>query len=418
MTTTDPGSTAGDKHADGTDNAAKSVDAAPTGVTAAAGFVAAGATCGLKESGAPDLALVATLDGEPVATAAVFTSNKLTAAPVRTSHTHLVASGGHASAVIVNSGNANAATGDRGRADAEAMCEAVARRLDQPAEHVLVCSTGLIGIPLPVDKVLAGVPELLAARGSSPAHGAQAAEAMLTTDTHRKEAVAPAGVATVGGMAKGAAMLAPNMATMLAVLTTDAAADPGTLKEVLTRAVDASFNILTVDGCTSTNDTVILMASGEAGRVDTEVLQEAVTAVCTDLAAQMAGDAEGATKTVRVEVTGAASDADAATVARKIAQSQLVKCSWYGEDPYWGRVASEAGSAGVAFDPERAEISYGGICVARGCVDVDHDAASVAAHMARRNLVVGVELGLGSGSAHVLTNDLTHAYIDENMGTS
>jgi glutamate N-acetyltransferase/amino-acid N-acetyltransferase len=387
-------------------------------VTAAAGFVAAGGTCGLKDSGDPDLALVATADGEPVATAAVFTSNELTAAPVATSHAHLAATGGHACAVICNSGNANAATGSKGRADAEAMCESVARHLARPAEEVLVCSTGLIGIPLPVDTVLAGVPDLFAARGATPGHGAAAAEAMRTTDTHRKEAVAAAGPATVGGMAKGAAMLAPNMATMLAVCTTDAEASPEVLRRVLKAAVDASFNVLDVDGCTSTNDTVILMASGAAGPVDTDALQAAVTEVCTNLAGQMAGDAEGATKTVRVEVTGAPSDADAAAVARAIARSQLVKCSWYGEDPYWGRIASEAGSAGVRFDPASTTIGYGGITVAEGCVAVDHDAAAVAAHMAGRDLLVGVDLGLGEGAAHVLTNDLTHAYIDENMGTS
>jgi len=387
-------------------------------VTAAAGFVAAGGTCGLKDSGAPDLALVATADGEPVATAAVFTANKLTAAPVATSHAHLAATGGYASAVIVNSGNANAATGAEGRADAEAMCEAVATRLARPAEDVLVCSTGLIGIPLPIGVVLAGVPDLLAGRGATSAHGAAAAEAMRTTDTHRKEAVAAAGTATVGGMAKGAAMLSPHMATMLAVCTTDAEASPEVLRRILKAAVDASFNVLDVDGCTSTNDTVILMASGAAGPVDVDVLQAAVTDVCTNLAGQMAGDAEGATKTVRVEVTGAASDADAAAVARAIARSQLVKCSWYGQDPYWGRIASEAGSAGVGFDPATTSISYGGTVVSQGCVAVDHDTDAVAGHLAGRDLLVGVDLGLGGGTAHVLTNDLTHAYIDENMGTS
>lgn len=387
-------------------------------VTAPAGFVASGGTCGLKESGASDLALVATVDGKPVPTAAVFTSNKLTAAPVRTSHAHLQATAGHAGAVIVNSGNANAATGAQGLADSEAMCAGVAAELGLFAQDVLVASTGLIGIPLPVDKVLAGIPGLVAERGPSVEHAAAAAEAMRTTDTHRKEALASVGPVTVGGMAKGAAMLSPNMATMLAILTTDAAAEPAVLQRILKGAVDASFNVLDVDGCTSTNDTVILMASGAAGAVSEADLARAVTEVCTNLAAQMAGDAEGATKTVRVEVSGAATDADAAMVARAIARSQLVKCSWYGEDPYWGRVASEAGSAGVAFDPELAGFSYGGVQVALGCVAVEHDTGAVAAHMAGRDLVVGVDLGLGTGSAHVLTNDLTHAYIDENMGTS
>jgi glutamate N-acetyltransferase/amino-acid N-acetyltransferase len=389
-----------------------------TGVTAAAGFVAAGVACGVKPSGDPDLVLVATDDGEPVPAAAVFTANKMTAAPVLTSHAHLTASGGYAAAVVANSGNANAATGARGRADAEAMCDAVAGHLEVASESVLVCSTGLIGIPLPIDTITAGIPALMAARGSTAGHGASAAEALRTTDTHRKEAVARAGAATVGGMAKGAAMLAPNMATMLAVLTTDAVADPSTLHEVLKVAVDASFNVLTVDGCTSTNDTVILLASGRAGQVSRDELQAGVSAVCADLAGQMAGDAEGATKVVRLEVVGAASDAEAATAARKIAQSQLVKCSWYGQDPYWGRVASEAGSAGVAFDPDRLSVAYGGVTVADGGVTVDHDEAMVATHMAGRELLVTVDLHLGDGAAHVLTNDLTHAYIDENMGTS
>ncbi len=387
-------------------------------VTAPAGFLAGGATCGLKESGAPDLALVVTADGQPVPTAAVFTANALAAAPVVVSRDHLRRSNGHAAAVVLNSGNANAATGAPGEAAAEAMCAATALGLARIAQEVLVCSTGLIGRPLPVTRVLEAIPTLVSTAGSSAEDGAAAAEAIRTTDTRRKEAVAEAGAATVGGMAKGAAMLAPDMATMLAVLTTDAAASPDELQRTLTAAVRTSFNRLDVDGATSTNDTVILMASGQAGPVDSDALSDAVAKVCADLARQMADDAEGSTKTVVVQVTGAASDAEAATVARAIARSQLVKCSWYGEDPYWGRIASEAGSAGVSFDPERTDISYGGITVARGCVDLVHDTSAVAAHMAGRELVVGVDLGLGSGAAEVLTNDLTHAYIDENMGTS
>jgi glutamate N-acetyltransferase/amino-acid N-acetyltransferase len=298
------------------------------------------------------------------------------------------------------------------------MCEAVATHLDGSTEQVLVCSTGLIGIPLPIDEILAGVSPLMAARGATAGHGATAAEALRTTDTHRKEASATAGGAIVGGMAKGAAMLAPNMATMLAVLTTDAAADPATLREVLTAAVDASFNVLTVDGCTSTNDTVILLASGRKGPVERDDLQRAVSSVCADLAAQMAGDAEGATKVVTLSVTGAASDAEAARAARKIAESQLVKCSWYGEDPYWGRIVSEAGSAGVTFDADRVRVDYGGTTVADHGVSIAHDSGQVARHMAGRDLAIDVDLGVGSGRAHVLTNDLTHAYIDENRGTS
>ena len=373
-------------------------------VTAAKGFVAAGVASGIKDSGDPDLSLVATDSGEPVPAAAVFTSNKMTAAPVLTSHAHLTATGGHAAAVILNSGNANAANGTTGREHAERMTEAVANHLHVSAENVLVCSTGLIGIPLPVERIEAAVPALLAARTSGPEAGAAAAEAIRTTDTARKEAVARAGAATVGGMAKGAAMLAPNMATMLAVLTTDAQADPAALKRMLTAAVDESFNVLTTDGCTSTNDTVIILASGAAGPVPEDALGAAIAEVCGSLAAQMAGDAEGATKVVRLEVTGAASDAEAATAARRIADSQLVKCSWYGLDPYWGRLASEAGSAGVAFEQDRVSVAYGGVTVAAGGVGIPHDTSAVEAHMAGRHLHIVVDLGLGTGRAHVLTN--------------
>ncbi|MCU1455649.1 MAG: argJ [Acidimicrobiales bacterium] len=385
-------------------------------VTAAQGFVAAGVACGVKESGDPDLALVATADGRPVAAAAVFTANKMTAAPVVTSAAHLTATGGRAAAVVLNSGNANAATGEVGRDHAEAMCRAVAAELGCTTEQVLVCSTGLIGIPLPIDAIVAGTPALVAARQADG--GSAAAEAIRTTDTHRKETVVRVGDAVVGGMAKGAAMLAPNMATMLAVLTTDAAAEPHELSRMLQRGVATSFNALVTDGCTSTNDTVILLASGAAGPVDDDELAAAVAQACADLALQMAGDAEGATKVVRLVVTGAASDAEARAGARKIAMSALCKCSWYGQDPYWGRLASELGSADIEFDPARVAISYGGVMVADGGVTIAHDAAAVADHMAQRELDITADLGLGRGHAVVLTNDLTHAYIDENMGTS
>ncbi len=385
-------------------------------VTAAAGFVASGVACGVKASGDPDLSLVATDDGRPVSTAAVFTANKSTAAPVVVSRTHLAATGGRAVGVVLNSGNANAATGVAGREAAERMCAAAAAALGCRSEEFLVCSTGLIGIPLPVDRIEAGMGALVEAR--SVDGGGAAARAIMTTDTHAKEVVVRSGNFTVGGMAKGAAMLAPNMATMLAVLTTDADIDPEPLRLMLQEAVAQSFNVLSVDGCTSTNDTVIVLASGRAGLVDADELQMALTAACTDLAEQMAGDAEGATKVVRVRVTGAADDAEAALGARKVAESQLVKCSWYGKDPYWGRIVSELGSAGIAFDPDLVSVSYGGVAVAEGGVAVIHDHAAVTAHMEGRHLDVTADLGLGSGESFVLTNDLTHAYVDENMGTS
>jgi len=397
-------------------------------VTAAKGFVANGVACGIKESGDLDLALVATADGVAVPAAAVFTQNLVVAAPVTISRAHLASTGGHAAGVVLNSGNANACTGEQGESDAEGMAALAAKSLGCLPQEVLVCSTGLIGPMLPMERIAAAADDLGGGRGSDPVHAIAAAEAIMTTDTCRKEAMARRGAITVGGMAKGAAMLAPNMATMLAVLTTDAAVDSGTLQRVLAAAVDESFNIVTVDGCTSTNDTVMLLASGQAGDAgspagsdgsnDESALADAVSEVCLDLAMQMVGDAEGHTKVVRVSVSGAATPAEARQAARKVAESQLVKCSWYGADPYWGRITSDLGTAGVQLDLARLSIAYGGVVVSLGCVGVDHDAAALAAHMAGEHLDVHCDLGVGRESAHVLTNDLSHAYIDENMRTS
>ena len=385
-------------------------------VTAAPGFVAAGVAAGIKASGNPDLSLVATADGKPVAAAGVFTRNKMTAAPVITTRAHLETTGGHAVAVVLNSGNANAATGQQGLADAESMCAAVASQMGIDPTQVLVCSTGLIGIPMPIDVITAGIPAVVAAR--SPEGGLAAATAIMTTDTVAKQVVIVGDGFIVGGMAKGAAMLSPNMATMLAVLTTDAQASPEQLKAALVHGVANSFNALDVDGCTSTNDTVLLLASGLAGAVDDDALNAAVADACASLARQMCADAEGATKVVRMTVTGASTDAEALIGARYVSRSNLVKCSWYGCDPYWGRIASDLGSCGIDFDPSTFSVSYGGITVCRGAGDADHDATAVARHMAGRDLEIVADLGLGSGTATILTNDLSHAYIDENMGTS
>jgi len=385
-------------------------------VTAAQGFVAAGVAAGVKQSGDLDVALVATDDGAPVPAAGVFTSNLMTAAPVMVSRRHLAATSGHAAAVILNAGNANAATGDVGVAHAEAMCAAVAGPLGCAPDEVLVCSTGLIGIPLPVDLITDAAPGLVAARSVDGAN--DAAEAIRTTDTVRKEVVVAADGFTVGAMAKGAAMLQPNMATMLAVLTTDAAADPDVLSEVLANAVAGSFNRLSIDGCTSTNDTVLLLASGRAGPVSQSELALAVAQACSSLAEQMAADAEGATKVVRITVVGASSDDDADRAARAVANSVLCKCSWYGADPYWGRIASELGASGARFEQTRLRISYGGVMVADGGVAMHHDEAAVETHMATDRIDLLCDLGLGPGRALILTNDLTHAYVDENMGTS
>ncbi|MGQ0521387.1 MAG: bifunctional glutamate N-acetyltransferase/amino-acid acetyltransferase ArgJ [Actinomycetota bacterium] len=385
-------------------------------VTAAAGFVANGVACGIKPAGAPDLALVATAGG-PVAAAGVFTTNLATAAPVQVSRSHLAATGGRARAVVLNSGNANAATGAAGRADSERTCALVAGRLGARPQEVLVCSTGLIGIPLPMAPIEAGIPALVAGLSGGDG-GTRAADAILTTDTRRKEVVVRGEGWTVGGMAKGAAMLAPHMATMLAVLTTDADVAPGPLTEALSAAVAATFNTVTVDGATSTNDTVLVLASGRAGPPDAAAFAAALTEACAGLTLQMAGDAEGATKLARVRVAGARSDAEAAVAARKVAESQLVKCSLYGCDPYWGRVVSELGSAGVAFDPDKVEVAYGGVTVCRDGVAATHDEAAVVAHLSGREILLSARLGLGDGRAEIVTADLTHAYIDENRATS
>lgn len=387
-------------------------------VTAPAGFVANGVACGIKASGRPDLSLVASASHQPVVAAAVFTTNLATAAPVQVSRRHLEGTRGRAAAVVLNSGNANAATGAAGVVTAERTCELVAEALGCQPDEVLVCSTGLIGIPLSVTPFEAGVPALVAGLSGDEAGATRAADAILTTDTGRKEVRVEGDGWMIAGMAKGAAMLAPHMATMLAVLTTDADVAPDALHQALTAAVDESFNKLTVDGATSTNDTVIVLASGEAGPPGESEFAHAVAKACAGLALQMAADAEGSTHTARIRVTGARSDAEAATAARRVAESQLVKCSLYGRDPYWGRIVSELGSAGVAFDPDAVSVAYGGIVVCRDGVACEHDEAALTAHMAGRDLLLVADLGLGAGEGEVVTADLTHAYVDENMTTS
>jgi glutamate N-acetyltransferase/amino-acid N-acetyltransferase len=387
-------------------------------ITTPRGFVASGFAAGIKDSGALDLALVATEDGVPVPTAATFTANLAAAAPVLVSRAHLVATGGRSAAVVVNSGNANAATGKQGRDDAERMCSLVADELGVEARDVLVCSTGLIGFRLPMEPIEKGIPALLASRGNSVDAASRAATGMLTTDTGTKEVLVDSSTFAVAGMAKGAAMLAPNMATMLAILTTDAAVEPAPLGELLRIAVSESFNTMTVDGCTSTNDTVVLMASGRAGPVDPNTVGDAVVDACSELSRQMAADAEGSSKVVQVRVTGARSDGDALRAARQVADSPLVKCSFNGEDPYWGRVASELGSAGVDFEMDRVAIAYGGVVVCRDGVALAHDITAVARHLAGSSIDLHCDLGLADGTGTVTGVDLGHGYIDENRTTS
>ncbi|MGQ0744074.1 MAG: bifunctional glutamate N-acetyltransferase/amino-acid acetyltransferase ArgJ [Acidimicrobiales bacterium] len=386
------------------------------GVTAAAGFVASGVACGLKASGDLDLALVATDDHRPVPAAAVFTANRAAAAPVQLSRHHMARTAGRVSAVVVNSGGANAATGAPGLADSARTASLVAANLGCSPEQVLVCSTGLIGYRLDMDSVVSGVPKLV---GSLQRDGsARAARAIMTTDTVSKTVTIRHGQVTVGGMAKGAAMLAPSMATMLAVLTTDAAVESEQLQSVLVDSVERSFNCLLVDGAMSTNDTVILLASGRAGPVDPVRLAAMVAEATESLATQMAADAEGATKLVTVRVVGAVDNAQAARSARAVAFSRLVACSWHGADPYWGRVVSEVGASGVEMAMETISVAYGAVTVCRAGVAADHDRAAVGAYMLGRHLEVTVDLGLGAGQARVWTTDLGPGYIDENSGTS
>jgi glutamate N-acetyltransferase/amino-acid N-acetyltransferase len=384
-------------------------------VTAAEGFVAAGCHAGIKRRRF-DMALVATADRKPVAAAAVFTQNKFVAPPVVLSRRRLEENGGRASAIVINSGNANAGTGAAGLADAQAMGAEAARALGVPAEEVLVCSTGIIGTPLPMDVILAATPKIAKKLSVAGAH--DAARGILTTDHNAKEAVIQGSTFTLGGMAKGCGMIAPNMATMLAFLTTDADVVPGEMRAILRDASDRTFNTLNVDGATSTNDTAILLASGRRGRPDLGEFADAVHRLCEDLTLQMARDAEGMTKMVALSVTGAASDAEARAAAKSIAENNLVKCSWYGGDPYWGRLLAAAGSAGIAFEAEKTSVAYGGTIVSRGGTNAEHDAAAVAAHMKNERIEIEIALGLGSGRALAIGIDLGPGYIKENSRTS
>ncbi|EFC79028.1 bifunctional glutamate N-acetyltransferase/amino-acid acetyltransferase ArgJ, partial [Parafrankia sp. EUN1f] len=332
-------------------------------VTAAQGFRAAGVAAGLKPSGRPDVAIVVN-DGPADAAAGVFTRNRVQAAPVL--WTRQVLTGGRLRAVVLNSGGANACTGPAGFADTHTTAERVAAELGIGAGEVAVCSTGLIGVPLPMDLLLPGVVEAVAALSASG--GGAAAEAIRTTDTVAKEAVRHSreggSVVTVGGMGKGAAMLAPSLATMLVVVTTDAVADAATLDRVVREACRTTFERVDSDGCLSTNDTVLLLASGASGRALPEAeLTELVTAVCEDLAGQMLGDAEGSTKTISITVTGAASEADALEVGRAIARNNLLKCALYGKDPNWGRVLAAIGTTAAAFEPDQLDVAMNGVQV-------------------------------------------------------
>jgi glutamate N-acetyltransferase/amino-acid N-acetyltransferase len=384
-------------------------------VTAAEGFIAAGCHAGIKRRKF-DMAMIATDDRRPVACAAVFTQNKFCAPPVELDRATLQANGGKAAAVIVNSGNANAGTGAAGYKNAQQMAAATGEALQVDNSHVLVCSTGIIGTPLPMDPILAATPRLVKKLSTDGAE--DAARGILTTDHQPKQVVIHGSTFTLGGMAKGCGMIAPNMATMLAFLTTDADVAPALMQKVLKHASDETFNTLNVDGATSTNDTAMLLASGRRGKVDPDEFASAVLAACQDLTLQMARDAEGMTRIARLTVTGAANDNEARQAAKAIAENNLVKCSWYGGDPYWGRLLAAAGSAGVALDVAKSRVSYGGIAVADGGVSIPHDGQALAEHLMGETFDIEVQLGAGKGSAKMIGIDLGPGYIKENSRTS
>jgi glutamate N-acetyltransferase/amino-acid N-acetyltransferase len=389
------------------------------GITAPAGFRAAGIAAGIKASGALDLALVFN-EGPDQAAAGVFTRNQVKAAPVL--WTRQVLADGRLRAVVLNSGGANACTGPGGFQDTHATAEKLAAALSEwgtetGAIDVAVCSTGLIGDRLPMDKILAGVVHLVHEMAGGISGGEEAARAIMTTDSVPKQvALHHPGNWTVGGMAKGAGMLAPSLATMLCVLTTDAVAEASALEQALRRATARTFDRLDVDGSCSTNDTVLLLASGASEITPSQAdLDDAVQRVCDDLCAQLQADAEGVTKRVIVSVTGALTEDDAVTAARVIARDSLVKTALFGSDPNWGRVLAAVGMAPVQLDPDRITVSFNGSAVfvdgagAPGAREVD---------LSGTDIEVNVDLGVGAAQAAIRTTDLSHGYVEENSAYS
>ncbi|MFB4421415.1 bifunctional glutamate N-acetyltransferase/amino-acid acetyltransferase ArgJ [Streptomyces sp. QL37] len=381
-------------------------------VTAARGFSAAGTAAGIKKSGDRDVALVVN-EGPSRSAAGVFTTNRVRAAPVVWCEQAL--NDGELSAVVVNSGGANACTGPEGFEDTRATAARAAAVLPgHDISDIAVLSTGLIGVRLPMEKLLAGIDEAAATR--SPNGGEPAAIAIKTTDSVHKTAVVSQDGWTVGGMAKGAGMLAPGLATMLVVLTTDAVLDSASLDSALRSATRATFDLVDSDGCMSTNDTVLLLSSGASGLSPAyPAFAGAVRAVCADLALQIVADAEGASKEIRIDVTNAASEDDAIEVGRSIARNNLLKCAIHGEDPNWGRVLAAIGTTSAAFDPDRIDVAINGVWVCRGGA-LGEDRGKV--DMTGREVVITVNLGAGTTAVTVWTNDLTAEYVHENSAYS
>jgi glutamate N-acetyltransferase / amino-acid N-acetyltransferase len=397
-------------------------------VTAPLGFRAAGVVAGLKQSAERDVAVVIN-DGPSRAAAAVFTANRVQAAPVK--WTRQVVSGGRVRAVVLNSGGANACTGPLGFQDTHATAERLASALGDSAGEIAVCSTGLIGERLPMDKLLPAVDAAVAEadRGG----GVHAADAIRTTDTVVKIAFRREGSASqvggkrppgaprqegyvIGGMAKGAGMLAPSLATMLCVLTTDADLDAAELDSALRSATAVTFDRLDTDGCMSTNDTVLLLSSGAAGaKPDHKDFTRVLTEVCADLARQLQLDAEGASKMITVEIVGAATEDDAVTVGRAVARNNLLKCAIAGADPNWGRVLAAVGTTDAVFDPDRLNVAVNGVWVCRAGAAGDERSK---VDLTGRDVTITVDLSAGPNSALILTTDLTEAYVHENSAYS
>jgi len=380
-------------------------------VTAPLGFRAAGVAAGLKNSGEPDVAVLLN-DGPSHAAAAVFTANRVKAAPVR--WTEQAVGDGQLCGVVLNSGGANACTGPGGDADTRLTAQRLAGAISRDAAEIAVCSTGLIGERLPMGLLLPAVDKAAAAADSGG--GAAAADAIRTTDTIAKEAVRHGSGYSIGGMAKGAAMLAPALATMLCVLTTDAEVAPAELDAALRAATDHTFSRLDTDGCMSTNDTVLLLASGASGvRADPAEFSELLTGVCADLARQMQLDAEGAGKAIAIEVTGAASERDAITAGRAVARCNLLKCAIGGEDANWGRVLAAVGTTDAVFDPDQINVAINGVWVCRnGFAAADRSGVDLTG----RDVTITIELSAGEHAATIRTTDLTAAYVHENSAYS
>jgi glutamate N-acetyltransferase/amino-acid N-acetyltransferase len=380
-------------------------------VTAPQGFRAAGVAAGLKAGGDRDVAVVVN-DGPIWAAAGVVTSNRIKAAPVE--WTEQVLTSGRLRGVVLNAGGANACTGPEGFADTHHTAEHAADTLGCGAGEIAICSTGLIGERLPMDRLLDGVAKAVA--DLSADGGDDAADAIRTTDTVSKTTRVTANGVTVGGMAKGAGMLAPGLATMLCVLTTDAVASPEQLDAMLRRVTRRTFDRVDTDGCMSTNDTVLLLASGASGvAADDDDLESLVFAACDDLSRQLVADAEGATKDVIIEVVHAASESDAVEVGRAVARSALLKCALYGNDPNWGRVLAAVGTTTATFEPDEIDVAINNIWVCRkGAAAEDRSLVD----MTHRNVCISIDLHAGQGFAVIRTTDLTVAYVHENSAYS